>query len=187
MGVVLRKRRKPICNACVAVSGALPLPDGVPQVVWRLGLDLNPIDILSDEQVEGLELLVCRVRKNVAEKLRAAINVARSDPPRVIKGNLLTDLEPVIPTAPKDATLVVFHTAVLAYVASRQQRDSFAAMMREANSVWISSEASGLFSLPTAIAPPGLTRGRFLMMIGGTPVAWTSPHGQSIDWFGASD
>src|SRR6516165_7535739 len=114
------------------------------------------------------------------EKLRAAINVARSDPPRVIKGNLLTDLEPVIATAPKDATLVVFHTAVLAYVASRHQRDSFAAMMRRANAVWISNEAPGLFSFPAAIVPPASGRGRFLMMVDGRPVAWTSPHGQSV-------
>jgi hypothetical protein len=25
-----------------------------------------------------------------------------------------------------------------------------------------------------------------LMTVTGKPVAWTSPHGQSIDWFGAS-
>src|SRR5271165_5281520 len=99
-----------------AVSGGLPLPEAVPQVVWRLGLDLNPIDIFSGEQVAWLELLVWPGQEDRAEKLRAAIDVARSDPPRVIKGNLLTDLERVIATAPKDATLVVFHTAVLAHV-----------------------------------------------------------------------
>src|SRR5215469_7715523 len=46
------------------------------------------------------------------------------------------------------------HTAVLAYVGSREQRDRFAAMMRRENAVWISNEAPGLFSFPTAIAPP---------------------------------
>jgi hypothetical protein len=48
-----------------AVSGALPLPDTVPQVVWRLGLDLNPIDLFSDGLVEWLELLVWPARKTV--------------------------------------------------------------------------------------------------------------------------
>lgn len=170
-----------------SASGALPLPDALPQVVWRLGLDLNPLDLFCDDQVEWLELLVWPGQEDRAKKLRAAINVARSDPPRVIKGNLLTDLEPLIATAPKDATLVVFHTAVLAYVGSREQRDGFAAMIRRGNAVWISNEAPGLFSFPTAIAPRVPTRGRFLMMIDGKPVAWTSLHGQSIEWFGALD
>jgi len=170
-----------------ATRGTVPLPDAVPQVVWRLGLDLNPIDILSDEQVEWLELLVWPGQEDRAEKLRAAINAARSGPPEVVRGNLLTDLEPLMATAPKDATLVVFHTAVLAYVASRQQRDSFATMMRRGNAVWISNEAPGLFSSPTVITPPVPTRGRFLLTIDGKPVAWTGPHGQSIDWFATGD
>jgi hypothetical protein len=170
-----------------ASSGAVPLPDSVPQVVWRLGLDLNPIDLFSDEQVEWLELLVWPGQEHRAKKLRAAINVARSDPPRVIRGNLLTDLEPLIATAPKGATLVVFHTAVLAYVTPRQQRDGFAAMMRRRNVVWISNEAPGLFSFPTTRATPRPPGGRFVMTVDGKPVAWTGPHGQSIDWVGTLD
>ena len=122
--------------------------------------------------------------ENRAEKLRAAIDVARLDPSRIIKGDLLTDLEPLIAMAPKGATLVVFHTAVLPYVASQQQRDRFAAIMRRGNAVWISNEGSGLFA--TTIVPPPPRRGHFLMMVDGKPVAWTHPHGQSIDWFGTS-
>jgi len=169
-----------------AAGGAFPIPNAVPQIVWRLGLDLNPIDLSSDDQVEWLETLVWPGQTDRAEKLRAAIDVARSDPPRIIKGNLLTDLEPLIAMAPKGATLVVFHTAVLPYVASQQQRDRFAAMMRRANAIWISNEGPGLFSFPTTIAPPAPKRGHFLMMVAGKPVAWTHPHGQSIDWFGTS-
>jgi hypothetical protein len=170
-----------------AASGAIPFPNAPLQVVWRVGLDINPIDLFSDDQVEWLELLVWPGQEDRAEKLRAAISVARSDPPRVVKGNLLTDLESLIATAPKGATLVVFHTAVLAYVGSREQRDRFAATMMRENAVWVSNEAPGLFSFATAIAPPAATRGRFLMMINGKPVAWTSPHGRSIEWFGASE
>ena len=97
----------------------------------------------------------------------------------------MTDLEPPIAMAPQDATVVVFHTAVLAYMASRQERGRFAAMMRRRHLVWISNEAPGLFSIPTTIAPPAPKRGQFLVMVDGKPVA-RSPHGQSIDWFGTS-
>jgi hypothetical protein len=169
-----------------AARGAVPVPDAVPQIAWRLGLDLNPIDLSSNQEVEWLETLVWPGQEDRAEKLRAAIDVARSDPPRIIKGNLLTDLEPLIAMAPKGATLVVFHTAVLAYVASQQQRDEFAAMMRRGKAVWVSNEGPDLFPFSATIAPPPPTRGRFLMMVDAEPVAWTSPHGQSIEWFGAS-
>jgi hypothetical protein len=33
-------------------------------------------------------------------------------------------------------------------------------------------------------APPPPARGLFLLMRDGVPLAWTGPHGQSIDWFG---
>jgi hypothetical protein len=97
----------------------------------------------------------------------------------------MTDLKPLTATAPKEATLVVFHTAVLAYVTSQEQRDEFVETVRKANAVWISNEAPGVFSSYAKTAPPAPMRGRFLMMLDGIPVAWTGPHGQSIDWFGS--
>ena len=41
-------------------------------------------------------------------------------------------------------TLVVFHTAVLAYVESREDREAFARTLRELAPVWISNEAPGV-------------------------------------------
>jgi hypothetical protein len=99
----------------------------------------------------------------------------------------LTDVEPLLATAPKGATLVVFHTAVLAYVTARQQRDAFAAMMKQNDVVWISNEASRLFSVSDAKGAPKPPGGHFVMSVNGKPVAWTGPHGQSIDWIGTSD
>lgn len=164
-----------------AASAAVPLPDAIPQIVWRLGLDLNPIDLSSNEQVEWLEALVWPGQEERAEKLRAAIAVARSDPPRIIKGDLLTELPTLVAMAPKGVTLVVFHTAVLPYVA-RQQREKFAAMMKQGDAVWVSNEAPGLLSFLRTITPSAPSPGRFLMMVDGEPIAWTGPHGQSIDW-----
>jgi hypothetical protein len=165
-------------------SGEVSLPATVPQIVWRLGLDLNPINLLSEDETAWLETLVWPGQVERAERLRAAIDIARSDPPRIVRGDLLTDLEPLMATAPKEATLVVFHTAVLAYVTSHERRDEFAATVRKANAVWISNEAPGVFPSHAKTAPPAPSRGHFLMMMDGTPIAWTGPHGQSIDWFG---
>jgi Uncharacterized protein conserved in bacteria (DUF2332) len=94
-------------------TGSVPFPFAVPQIVWRRGLDLNPVNLHRDEDAQWLETLVWPEQNRRAQRLRAAIEIARLDPPRVVKGDLLTDLAPLIADAPKGATLVVFHTAVL--------------------------------------------------------------------------
>ncbi len=165
-------------------AGAVPLPAAIPRVVWRCGLDLSPVDLRADEAVRWLETLVWPDQPDRAQRLRAAIGLARADPPRIVKGDLLGDLEPLIATAPKDATLVVFHTAVLAYVASQERRDRFAESVRRAGAVWISNEAPGAFPAAAETAPPAPGCGQFLLMRDRIPLAWAAPHGQSIDWFG---
>lgn len=79
----------------------------------------------------------------------------------------------------------MFHTAVLGYVASPTDRQRFADAMHRSAAIWISNEAPGVFPAIAALAPSPI-RGRFLLAVNGHPVAWTGPHGQSIDWF-ASD
>jgi hypothetical protein len=117
--------------------------------------------------------------------VRAAIAIARRELPTVVKGDLLSDLEPLADTAPQDATLVVFHTAVLAYIASRIVRDRFAEAVGRTEAIWISNEAPSVFPSFAERAPPAPTPGSFLLALDGRPLAWTGPHGQSIDWFGS--
>ena len=169
---------------CV-VRGAAPIPTRLPEIAWRAGLDLNPIDLRSAEDAEWLETLVWPGQEGRAERLRAAIAIARRDPPKIARGDLLTDLEPLIATAPKDATLVIFHTATLAYVSPRAKRDRFAATVRGSGAFWISNEAPVLFPSIAEAAPPAPAPGRFLLALNGMPLAWTGAHGQSIDWFGS--
>lgn len=169
-----------------ASTGPVPFPAGLPQIVWRRGLDLNPIDVCSDDAVAWLELLVWPGQENRLRTLRAAVATARRDPPKIAKGDLLSDLAPLLAEAPKEATLVVFHTAVLAYVASADDRALFVDTVRQANAVWISNEAPQVFPSGAANAPPAPAPGRFLLMQDGAPVAWAAPHGQSLDWFAAA-
>jgi hypothetical protein len=166
------------------VTGEVSLPAAVPRIVWRLGLDLNPIDLHCEDETAWLETFVCPGQEERVQRLHAAIAIAQSDPPTVVKGDLLTDLAPLIATAPRDATLVVFHTAVLAYVVPQERRNAFAETVRNSNAVWISNEAPGLFPDLARTAPRSPHRGHFLMAQDGLPVAWTSPHGQSMEWFG---
>jgi len=39
--------------------GPVPLPTRVPEIVWRAGLDLNPLDVMADDDVRWLRCLLC--------------------------------------------------------------------------------------------------------------------------------
>jgi hypothetical protein len=158
-------------------SALTPVPSEHPEVVWRAGLDLNPLDVRDDDDMAWLEALVWPDQPERANRLRAAIAVAREDPPRVVAGDLLTSLPALAAEAPKDATLVVFHTAVLAYVADPETRARFARDVRDLNAVWISNETPRVFHL--GVSGP---KGAFLLSVDGEPTAWTDPHGAWIDW-----
>ena len=167
---------------CIA-GAATPLPLALPKVGWRYGLDLNPLDVHSPAEMAWLETLVWPGQEGRAQSLRAAIEIARTDPPKVRRGDLLADLPALAALAPKDMQLVVFHTAVLGYVGSQSDRDVFAKTVRQTGAVWISNEAPSVFPEFTRAAPPHPSPGHFLLAVDGKPVAWTGPHGQSIDWF----
>ncbi|MGE4081291.1 MAG: DUF2332 domain-containing protein, partial [Reyranella sp.] len=166
-----------------AVQGPAPLPADAPQIVWRAGLDLSPIDIGSAADTAWLEALVWPEQENRRRRLLQSIAVARAEPPRVVRGDLLHDLDALIDEAPADATLVVFHSAALAYVTPHAARLRFAEALRRTRAIWISNEAPGVFPDIIAQAPTPTPSSRFLLAVDGVPKAWTGPHGQSLEWF----
>jgi hypothetical protein len=157
-------------------------PPRLPEIVWRAGLDLNPIDVRDDEHCAWLEALVWPGQDQRLANLRAALAVARKDPPRLKRGNLLHDLAELAAEAPRAATLVVFHTAVLAYVRDHAQRNTFARSVRELGAVWISNEAPGVFPDIAAQLPEPPPRGRFVLAVEGRPMAFSDPHGAVLQW-----
>jgi len=76
---------------------------------------------------------------------------------------------------------VIFHSAVLAYVADQAERQAFAERAMRLGT-WISNEMPDVFpDIARRVGVRGAP-GRFLLSVNGTPVAWTDPHGRSIDW-----
>ena len=168
-------------------SAATPLPDALPRVAWRAGIDLSPIDLHDQEQRDWLQTLVWPEHTGRLQCLRAAIEIARADPPPIHRGDLRTDLPALARTAPSDTTLVVLHTAVLAYIAERADRDRFAQTVCGLNAVWISNESPGVFPAIAARVRRRGPPGAFLLAVDGVPVAWTQPHGAWIDWLEPGD
>jgi hypothetical protein len=161
---------------CAAGAGT-PLPSENLDVVWRAGLDLNPLDVHDVEQMAWLETLVWPGEGRRLDLLRQAIEVARVDPPHVVRGDLRTDLARLAAQAPSDATLVVFHTAVLNYVVDVADRASFGDTVASLGARWIANEGAGVLNDATVVPA-----GRFLLSLDQRPIAWTDPHGTAIDW-----
>lgn len=162
--------------------GPVPLPGKVPEVAWRAGLDLNPLDVGNDDDMRWLRCLLWPGETGRRERLDAAVATARRDPPKIHKGDLVTDVADLASQAPADATLVIFHSAVLAYVAPAG-RERFAGTVRKLDAVWLSNEGPRV--LPGVGA--GLTvrdgfDGFVLVQDGTTPRALTDGHGTWLEW-----
>ncbi|MGH2886850.1 MAG: DUF2332 domain-containing protein [Solirubrobacteraceae bacterium] len=166
---------------CRAGRGT-PLPERNLEVAWRAGLDLNPVDLGDDAEVRWLEALVWPGEEYRLPRLRAACDVARLVSPRVVQGDLRTDLAALAAQAPAHATLVVFHTAVLAYVRDPKEREAFARSAARAGAVWVANEGSR--NIPGAGDPSRAhpDPASFLLCVDGNPLAWTDGHGTWIDW-----
>lgn len=165
------------------VRGPVPLPDRFPEIVWRVGLDLNPIDLGDQDQRAWLLNLIWPEHAHRAARLQAAIDVALVDPPRVAPGDLRHDLPQLVAEAPAGTTVVVIHSAVLGYLPTRSDIDGFRDTIADLGVRWISNEAPIVF--PEANAPWSEFLERdFSLMLDGMPLAAAGPHGQSLHWFG---
>src|SRR5215471_16318508 len=159
-----------------------PLPDRGLDIIWRAGLDLRPIDIQDPEQIAWLEALVWPDEGNRLHLLHAALEVAHHYPLQVIQGDLRTDLRALVARMPADATRVIFHTAVLSYLSSADERSAFGQTMKDLEVVWISNEPPALFpDMMQGLSKPWPV-GLFLLSMNRRPMAWTDPHGVSLDW-----
>lgn len=110
--------------------GAVPVPDRVPEIAWRAGLDRNPLDPADPDTRHWLECLVWPEQDDRRETLHAALDLAVQDPPRVERGDLLDDLPALLDQVPAGTTPVVLHSAALAYV-DDAKRDAFLDLLRE--------------------------------------------------------
>ena len=166
-----------------AANPATPLPNAPLQIAWRAGLDLKPLDINDDQRIAWLEALVWPDEGSRLTQLRKAVAIARTDPPRIYPGDLRMDLPAFVARAPRDATVVVFHSAVIGYL-NQADRAAFVETMRTIDAVWISNEAPEVFPHFTASAylKPPWPHACFLLTMNERPIAWADSHGAWIDW-----
>lgn len=90
-----------------------PLPDTVPSVGYRVGIDLEPLDITDDEDARWLQALVIPDQSRRHNLLKAAISVVQKDPPKLREGAAVDCLPEVLANVPEEYKLCVFSTHTL--------------------------------------------------------------------------
>lgn len=170
-----------------ATSGGMPVPNAMPEIVWRAGIDLAPLDVRSEADSRWLETLIWPEQHDRLARIRAAADIAREYPPLLVAGDAADALAGLAAQAPPGATLVVISSGVLVYVA-RPRRELFAAEVAKLDARWLSLEAAGLF--PQVVESIRRTTGgvpddlgsRFALSLDGEALAFVQPHGRRVDW-----
>jgi len=169
-----------------------PLPKDLPTIVWRRGLDIDPVDVNDAEQVRWLLACVWPDHVERRHRLKAAIEMCQQQPIIIKQGDMVDDLPTLIAEAPNDALLVIFHSAVLPYVPT-ECRAAFPELLVKASYsrdiVWLSNEGPRAIPELDALAP---NRDRLRFLLGRTHfskgrthrelLALGHYHGWDLEW-----
>ncbi|MGP6172263.1 DUF2332 family protein [Microbacterium sp. A196] len=121
-----------------------PMPQvRMPEIVWRAGIDLAPLDARDPRDRAWLRGLVWPGETGREERIAAALDLVAADPPLMVRGDALDQVAEVAASAPRDATLVITTPGVLAHV-PRIARNALIARVRELPARWITIDAPEL-------------------------------------------
>lgn len=169
------------------MRGMIAPPRALPVVLWRGGVDLNPLDPADPDNRAWLKTLIWPGQTERAERLALALDIAAAEPAHILAGDLVERTGEAVAAAREaapDTTPVVFHTAVLAYL-EPSDREKFAGTMRELSrdygAVWIANEGVTILPKVAEKVPPAVrkNKGVFVISVNETPLATTHGHG---DW-----
>lgn len=156
----------------------------LPEIVWRGGIDLQPLYAADPADRDWLRGLVWPGETGRADRVVAALDVVAADPPRLIAGDAVDGI-PALAAAARDAapeaTLVVTTPGVLAHL-PRAGRERVIEAARSAGR-WITLDDPGLHDGWRApIDPVGWPRGAFALALDGDVVAAVDPLGGFVEW-----
>lgn len=157
-----------------------------PSVARRYGVDLNPLDVTDGDEMAWLEQLIWPEHDDRRERLRDAIAIARTDPPHLVRGDLLAELPGLVEQAAAYGEVVVFHSAVIAYLEPADRLafdDLIRGLVARGACRWVSNEGKNVLPSITATGPaiPRETA-TFVLGVDGRAVAHTQGHGRSMTW-----
>ena len=161
------------------VSGDLP-PLRLPEVVWRAGIDLAPLDAAAADDRRWLRALVWPGEEGREQRITAALDIVAADPPLLVAGDAAAHLDDLAASAPADATLVITTPGVLVHI-PRAERTELAATIGGLPAHWVTIDPPGLLDVwepPVAVETwPG-----FVVAHDGRVRAAADPLGAWWEW-----
>jgi hypothetical protein len=140
--------RAPVKIACELRGPMMPpLPDVFPECRFRIGIDLNPVDVSNPIERRWLDALIWPDHSARRRLAAAAIDALVSDPVTIVKGNAIEMLEPQLAEVPFDAALLVYNSAALCQGGAVEE-DAIAAVLKTGSTrrtiYWVHCENEGV-------------------------------------------
>lgn len=130
------------------IRGDRPIPGrAIPEVVARIGIDLDPLDVTDADDARWLRACLPPDQPERAARLEAEMALAATDPPLLLRGDALDVLPDAFERVPADALPVVTTTWALSHFAL-ESRLRFLHRLDDAAAgravAWVSVEGVGV-------------------------------------------
>ena len=98
---------------CTLLGTTYPPLQSMPVIQSRIGIDINPIDVMDTDAIRWVRALIWPEHRDRAELFAHAVAIAQDDPPRILAGNAADMLHTAIDTIPANVPLCIFHSYTL--------------------------------------------------------------------------
>lgn len=166
-----------------ATTGIGVAPTALPEIVWRAGIDLAPLDVTEPDDRDWLAALLPPDRPERLARLRAASARLEEDPPHLVAGDAVAGLPGLAAQAPEGVTLVVIALGTLIYL-DPAAREAVPRLCRELGARLVTLEPVAALSevretLAHMTAPEPTP---FVLALDQVPLAYASAHGDRLSW-----
>lgn len=135
-------RDSPVQIVCgLRGHGSPPIANVLPEVGYRLGIDLNPINVRDPDACLWLRALVWPEHGERGRLLECAIEMAQSEPPPLIAGDAIEILPKILSLVPPECTLCIFRVWTWLPQRAREQLSSLTAEYGQQRDLFVISTA----------------------------------------------
>lgn len=161
------------------VEGELPAMR-MPEVVWRAGIDLAPLDARVERDRGWLQGLVWPGEEGRERRVTAALDIAAFDPPHLVAGDALDRIDALAAEAPADAALVITTPGVLVHI-PREARTALVDRIRGLDARWVTIDPPALLDVWDPAVDPDTWPG-FVVALDAEVRAASDPLGRWWEW-----
>lgn len=161
------------------VEGRLP-SIRMPEIVWRAGIDLAPLDASDDLDRRWLQGLVWPGEEGREQRVTAALDIAAAEPPRLVAGDALAHIDALAAQAPAGATLVISTPGVLVHI-PREARTALIDRIRSLPARWVTIDPPAVTDVWDPAVDAATWPG-FVVALDGEVRAAADPLGRWWEW-----